>query len=86
VNGQHLLKDGEDVRIRRVRRTWGRAIAAQRKAIGMTQRQLADTVGVSPQAVGTWERGETAPRPHLQPEIARALGVAWSVLFQPEAA
>lgn len=86
VNAQSLLKPGEDLRAIRLRREWGRAIQAQRKVIGLTQRQLAETVGVTPQAVGTWERGEATPRPHIQTEVARALGVAWSVLFRPEAA
>lgn len=81
-----LPADGTDTRIVRLRRTWGRAIKAQREAIGMTQQELADAVGVTNQAVATWENGKSAPRPHLQADIARALGVAWAVLFQPDAA
>lgn len=87
VTPEQLLRhEGVDLSAIRLRRTWGRAISTQRKAIGLTQRGLADAVGVTPQAVGTWERGEAAPRPHLQAQIARTLGVAWSVLFQPDAA
>jgi len=81
VNTKALLPDAETLRVR-----WGKAIARQRTAMGMTQRQLADAVGVTPQAVGTWERGESAPRPHLQVAIAQVLRVEWAVLFQAGAA
>jgi DNA-binding transcriptional regulator YiaG len=33
-----------------------------RERIGMTQKQLADAVGVSLRTVGSWERGESVPR------------------------
>lgn len=35
----------------------GRFIAASRKAQGMTQRQLADKLGISDKTVSKWERG-----------------------------
>ncbi len=33
-----------------------------RKAAGLTQREIASAVGVTPAAVGMWERGERVPR------------------------
>lgn len=86
MNANDLLPNGSDARIIKLRRQWGTAIKVQREAMEMTQQQLADEVGVTNQAVASWEVGKSAPRPHLQPAIARALGVAWAVLFQPEAA
>lgn len=87
MNAHDLLPpEGSDVRIVRLRRAWGSAIKAQREGLGMTQLQLAEAVGVTNQAVASWEVGKSAPRAHLQADIAKALGVAWSVLFQPEAA
>lgn len=57
-----------------------------RELKGMTLVQLAerlDTAGypVSPQAIGMWERGETAPRWHHQAAVARALEVPHAHLF-----
>lgn len=81
-----LPTEATDVASRRVRLQWGRAIKAQREALHLTQAQLATEIGVTAQAVGAWERGETAPRPHLQAALARVLCVQWAVLFQPDAA
>lgn len=40
----------------------GRFIAASRKAQGLTQRQLADKLGISDKTVSKWERGKGLPR------------------------
>ncbi|MBF2049774.1 MAG: helix-turn-helix domain-containing protein [Leptolyngbya sp. IPPAS B-1204] len=34
-----------------------------RERAGLTQRQIADALGVTTTTVGTWERGEKEPRP-----------------------
>lgn len=47
----------------------------------MTQEQLADIIGVSPQAVSKWERSETYPDGALLLPLARALEVSLDVLF-----
>lgn len=51
-----------------------------RKEKGITQEQLADKVGVSPQAVSKWELS-SYPDPQLLPVIANSLGVTIDELF-----
>lgn len=70
----------------RLRHSWGSKIADLRKLRQLTRAELAERVDVSETAVGQWERGETAPRPHKQAAIARALDVPHAVLFPMEAA
>ena len=44
-----------------------------RKAAGMTQKQLAEKVGVSFQAVSKWENGDALPDTGLLPELCNVL-------------
>lgn len=48
-------------------------IAQRRKAMGMTQRQLADLLKVSVMAVSAWERGEKNPAAGRLPALASVL-------------
>lgn len=64
-----------------MRRKWGTAIRQQRQFLGMTQNQLADSLGVDQTAVSSWERGTKAPGPDRQLAIARVLGCDARVLF-----
>ena len=48
----------------------GQKIAFLRKAKGLTQSELAEQLGVSPQAVSQWERSETLPDILTLPRIA----------------
>ena len=53
-----------------------RRLAERRKAVGLTQEQLAEQLGVERSTVVRWERGETQPQPWLRPKLAQALGVS----------
>lgn len=53
----------------------GAKIKAGRKKVGMTGAELASTLGVTRQAVNSWEIGTTAPSPELLPEVCRLLGI-----------
>lgn len=52
-----------------------------RSALGLTKREVAERVGVSDQAVVSWERGWTRPTPYARGKLARVLGVSERVLF-----
>jgi tetratricopeptide (TPR) repeat protein/transcriptional regulator with XRE-family HTH domain len=51
-------------------------LTQRRKAVGLTQEQLAEQLGVERTTVARWERGETQPLAWLQPKLARALEVS----------
>jgi tetratricopeptide (TPR) repeat protein/transcriptional regulator with XRE-family HTH domain len=51
-------------------------LAQRRKAVGLTQEQLAGQLGVERTTVVRWERGQTQPLPWLGPRLAKALGVS----------
>ncbi len=57
-------------------------IRAKRKALGLTEQQLADRVGVSRGTVQHWERpGGTAPNRNRQAKVAEALGITMGELL-----
>ncbi|MBQ9746007.1 MAG: helix-turn-helix transcriptional regulator [Clostridia bacterium] len=66
------------------RKSIGSFIAVLRKASGLTQRELADKLGVSDKAVSRWERDETAPDLYLIPVIAEIFGVTSDELLRGE--
>jgi transcriptional regulator with XRE-family HTH domain len=51
-------------------------LAQRRKAVGLTQEQLAEQLGVERTTVLRWERGQTQPQPWLRPRLAKTLGVS----------
>ena len=51
-------------------------LAERRKAVGLTQEQLAELLQVDRTTVARWERGETQPLPWLRPKLAGALKVS----------
>ena len=62
----------------------GRMIADTRRDLGLTQRELANKVGVTAQAVSKWERGSSCPDIAILDEIAESLGVSVSELLGVE--
>lgn len=62
----------------------GRFIAAQRKAQGMTQLELANRLHITDKAVSKWERGLSSPDIALIAPLADALGVPVSDLLRGE--
>ena len=56
--------------------TLGKRIAALRREKGLKQDELAEKLGVSPQAVSKWENDQTCPDISLLPSLAKTLGVS----------
>ncbi len=56
--------------------TMGERIKYHRKRLGLTQEQLAERLGVSPQAVSKWENNLSCPDISLLPELAEVLGIS----------
>ena len=54
----------------------GKYIAAKRKALGMTQVQLADQLGMSNKSVSKWERGVCLPDVSVYTDLCATLGIS----------
>lgn len=59
----------------------GMLIRTLRTQKGLTQKALADAVGVGDKAVSKWERGLGCPDVSLLPELSRVLGVGLEALL-----
>lgn len=64
--------------------TMGERIKHHRKRLGLTQEQLAERLGVSPQAVSKWENNLSCPDISLLPELASVLGISADELLGKE--
>lgn len=65
-------------------RNTGALIAARRKALGLTQKQLAERLLVSDKAVSKWEVGASYPEVTLLPPLAQILGLTVDELLAGE--
>lgn len=62
----------------------GKRIKRLRKVHGMTQDELANAVGVSPQAVSKWENDYSCPDISILPTLAKVLGISTDELLSGE--
>ncbi len=60
----------------------GSRIADRRKAVGLTQIQIADRMGVTPQAVSKWERGLAFPDLAYLDDLAELLNMSIDMLLR----
>ena len=60
---------------------FGRRPASLRRQSGKKQREVADELGVTPQAVSKWERGLSCPDILMLDELSSSLGVSIAALF-----
>ncbi len=66
------------------KKSMGQFIAVLRKAKGMTQRELAEMLGVSDKAVSRWERDECAPDISALPVLAEIFDITVDELLRGE--
>ena len=64
--------------------TIGSRIAKLRKEKGLKQDQLAEALGVSPQAVSKWENAQSCPDITLLPKLSQLLGISIDALLSGE--
>lgn len=62
----------------------GKYIAEKRKQLGMTQKQLADQVGITDKAVSKWERGKSIPDSGVMEELCGVLHISMNEFFSGE--
>ena len=61
---------------------FGRRLAELRRKTGKKQLQVADELGITPQAVSKWERGLSCPDILMLDEVSKSLGVTIADLFE----
>lgn len=59
----------------------GGRIRKYRKEVGLTQEQLADTIGVTKSRISNWEQGINRPDADILAELCKALKVSPSILL-----
>ena len=62
----------------------GRFIAERRKAVGLTQMQLAEMLGITDRAISKWENGRAMPDSSIMLELCKALDINVNDLLHGE--
>ena len=62
----------------------GKYIAGKRKSLGMTQKQLAEKLGMSDKSVSKWERGVCLPDVSVYKELCSILGISLNEFLSGE--
>ena len=65
-------------------KVFGEKLRNHRKKLGMTQEDVAEKVGVSPQAISKWESGNGSPDISNLPVLAETLGISVDELLKGE--
>lgn len=63
-------------------KTFGENLAYERKVAGLTQKQLADKMGIKQQQLSRWERNQIEPTVSSIVAIAKALDSTYDDLFK----
>ena len=74
-----VMRKGEDIYMNM--ESFGKKISSMRQNANMTQEGLALRMGVTPQAVSKWERGQSLPDISIFTELCRALNASADLLL-----
>jgi transcriptional regulator with XRE-family HTH domain len=77
------LKQRANVATAEQRRRFGQALQRAREECGLSQRALADALGVSQASVSQWLLGQTAPRPERVAALEGVLRMEPNALARP---
>lgn len=70
---------------KRKRTAFGERLVAAREEAGVSQRELADKLGITQRALSWWEREPVALRPEQVAQVATVLGVSTDYLLGVDA-
>lgn len=84
VLGQNRYNKGTNQKEESFMESIGRKISFYRKAKGLTQEELSEKLGVSPQAVSKWENDAACPDIQLLVPLAKSLEVTTDELLSAE--
>ena len=68
----HIIGKGDCMDLVKI----GKYIAGKRKNLGLTQKQLAEKIGMSDKSVSKWERGICLPDVSLYFDLCSLLGIS----------
>ena len=63
---------------------FGNKLRSHRKKLGLTQEEVAKTIGVSPQAISKWEAGDCLPDCYNLKAICQAYALSADILLETE--
>lgn len=63
---------------------FGNKLRSHRKKLGFTQEEVAEFIGVSPQAISKWEAGDCLPDCYNLKAICKAYGLSADILLETE--
>ena len=70
--------------MKELKRRWGANVATRRRALKLTQQELATACGVTQQTISSIERGECGPSDRLKVQLAKHLEEPGHRLFPLE--
>ena len=81
---ENVIENRPEKRVKNKGNKTGEFIARKRKERGMTQKEMAELLGVTNKAVSKWETSQGMPDIGILPELGKALGVTVDEILMGE--